>query len=72
MQQKSHIPFCLNDDYIDDCISFKVPWNRLGQDPVLVYLDRIFLLAEPATQVEGCSEDAVQEAKKIRIQVRIQ
>ncbi|RDY00759.1 hypothetical protein CR513_16023, partial [Mucuna pruriens] len=44
-----------------------VPWSRLGQDPVLVYLDRIFLLAEPATQVEGCSEDAVQEAKKSRI-----
>lgn len=49
---------------------FKVPWSRLGQDPVLVYLDRIFLLAEPATQVEGCSEDAVQEAKKSLIQVR--
>ncbi|ESW28603.1 hypothetical protein PHAVU_002G003000 [Phaseolus vulgaris] len=49
-------------------VKLQVPWNRLGQDPVLVYLDRIFLLAEPATQVEGCSEDAVQEAKKIRIQ----
>ncbi|KAK7307747.1 hypothetical protein VNO77_41077 [Canavalia gladiata] len=49
-------------------VKLKVPWSRLGQDPVLVYLDRIFLLAEPATQVEGCSEDAVQEAKKSRIQ----
>lgn len=54
----------------DVYISLQVPWSRLGQDPVLVYLDRIFLLAEPATQVEGCSEDAVQEAKKIRIEVR--
>jgi vacuolar protein sorting-associated protein 13A/C len=33
----------------------------------LVYLDRIFILAEPATQVEGCSEDAVQEAKRSRV-----
>ncbi|KAK4262505.1 hypothetical protein QN277_028058 [Acacia crassicarpa] len=49
-------------------VKLKVPWSRLGQDPVLVYLDRIFLLAEPATQVEGSSEDAVQEAKKNRIQ----
>ncbi|KAK9266873.1 hypothetical protein L1049_027132 [Liquidambar formosana] len=49
-------------------VKLKVPWSRLGQDPVVVYLDRIFLLAEPATQVEGCSEDGVQEAKKIRIQ----
>ncbi|KAL5072395.1 hypothetical protein RYX36_011379 [Vicia faba] len=49
-------------------VKLKVPWSRLGQDPVLVYLDRIFLLDEPATQVEGCSEDAVQEAKKSLIQ----
>ncbi|XAR70582.1 hypothetical protein NMG60_11027485 [Bertholletia excelsa] len=48
-------------------VKLKVPWSRLGQDPVIVYLDHIFLLAEPATQVEGCSEDAVQEAKKNRI-----
>lgn len=50
-------------------VPIKVPWSRLGQDPVLVYLDRIFLLAEPETQVEGSSEDAVQEAKKRRVQV---
>ncbi|KAK7309084.1 hypothetical protein RJT34_05549 [Clitoria ternatea] len=49
-------------------VKLKVPWSRLGQDPVLVYLDGIFLLAEPATQVEGFSEDAIQEAKKSRIQ----
>ncbi|KAJ4846821.1 hypothetical protein Tsubulata_004613 [Turnera subulata] len=48
-------------------VRLKVPWSRLGQDPVLVHLDRIFLLAEPATQVEGRTEDAVQEAKKSRI-----
>uniref|UniRef100_A0A2N9GNL4 Chorein N-terminal domain-containing protein n=1 Tax=Fagus sylvatica TaxID=28930 RepID=A0A2N9GNL4_FAGSY len=48
-------------------VKLKVPWSRLGQDPVLVYLDRIFLLAEPATQVEGSSEDAVQEAKRSRV-----
>ncbi|EEF45057.1 vacuolar protein sorting-associated protein, putative [Ricinus communis] len=48
-------------------VKLKVPWSRLGQDPVLVYLDRIFLLAEPATEVEGHSEDAVQEAKKSRV-----
>ncbi|KAI3453469.1 hypothetical protein Pfo_010132 [Paulownia fortunei] len=48
-------------------VKLKVPWSRLGQDPVLVYLDRIFLLAEPATQVEGSSEDAVQEVKKNQI-----
>ncbi|KAL5724123.1 hypothetical protein ACHQM5_007424 [Ranunculus cassubicifolius] len=48
-------------------VRLKVPWSRLGQEPVLVYLDRIFILAEPATHVEGSSEDAVQEARRSRI-----
>ncbi|KAG8084371.1 hypothetical protein GUJ93_ZPchr0010g7815 [Zizania palustris] len=48
-------------------VKLKVPWSRLGQEPVLVYLDRIFILAEPATQVEGCNEDAVQETKISRV-----
>ncbi|KMZ64417.1 hypothetical protein ZOSMA_36G00200 [Zostera marina] len=48
-------------------VKLKVPWSRLGQEPVLVYLDHIFILAEPATQVEDLSEDAVQEAKKSRV-----
>ncbi|KAL5230936.1 hypothetical protein ABZP36_029712 [Zizania latifolia] len=48
-------------------VKLKVPWSRLGQEPVLVYLDRIFILAEPATQVEGCNEDAVQETKLSRV-----
>ncbi|GJZ91278.1 pleckstrin domain superfamily protein [Tanacetum coccineum] len=47
-----------------------VPWSRIGQEPVLVYLDRIYLLAEPETQVEGYSEDAVQKTKRSRIHVR--
>lgn len=48
-------------------IKLKVPWSRLGQEPVLVYLDRIFLLVEPATKVEGCTDDFVQEAKRSRV-----
>lgn len=30
----------------------------------MVYLDRIYVLAEPATDVEGCSEDSIQEKKR--------
>ncbi|GKD04830.1 pleckstrin domain superfamily protein, partial [Tanacetum coccineum] len=44
-------------------VKLKVPWSRIGQEPVLVYLDRIYLLAEPETQIEGYSEDAVQKTK---------
>ncbi|XP_020523218.1 putative vacuolar protein sorting-associated protein 13F isoform X1 [Amborella trichopoda] len=39
----------------------------LGQEPVLVYLDHIFLTVEPATQVEGRTEDAAQDVKKNRV-----
>lgn len=56
--------------YIASIVSIQVPWSKLGQEPVLVYLDRIFILAEPSTQIEGCSEYAIQEAKKTRIRVR--
>ncbi|MQL82370.1 hypothetical protein Taro_014851 [Colocasia esculenta] len=48
-------------------IRLKVPWSRLGQEPVLVYLDRILILAEPETQVEGFSEETIQEAKRSRV-----
>ncbi|KNA21084.1 hypothetical protein SOVF_046540 [Spinacia oleracea] len=48
-------------------VTLKVPWSKLGQDPVIVQLDEIFLLAEPATHVDGDSEDALQEAKRNRI-----
>ncbi|KAH9321017.1 hypothetical protein KI387_015656, partial [Taxus chinensis] len=48
-------------------VRLKVPWSRLGQEPVLVYLDRIFLLVEPATNVEGCTDESVQEAKQSRV-----
>ena len=47
----------------------QVPWSRLGQEPVIVYLDQILILAEPATHVEESNEDAIQEAKRTRVQV---
>ncbi|KAK4746515.1 hypothetical protein SAY87_012827 [Trapa incisa] len=57
---------CFN--HFDMAKSCNVPWSRLGQEPVLVYLDHIFLLAEPATTVEGYDDETVQETKKSRLQ----
>ncbi|XP_024403056.1 uncharacterized protein [Physcomitrium patens] len=48
-------------------VRLKVPWSRLGQEPVVVELDRIFILAEPATNVKGGDGDSVQEAKSRRV-----
>lgn len=48
-------------------VKLKIPWSRLGQEPVVVELDRIFILAEPATNVEGGESDSVQEAKNRRV-----
>lgn len=36
---------------------------------MVVELDRIFILAEPATNVEGGDADSVQEAKNSRVRV---
>jgi vacuolar protein sorting-associated protein 13A/C len=44
-------------------VKLKVPWSRLGQEPVVVELDRIFVLAEPSTNVQGSGADSVQEGK---------
>ncbi|XP_024524741.1 uncharacterized protein LOC9654875 isoform X2 [Selaginella moellendorffii] len=44
-------------------VKLKVPWSRLGQEPVIVTLDRIFVLAEPSFKVEGADDDAVEEAR---------
>lgn len=40
-------------------ITLKVPWNRLGQEPVIVLLDRIFLIAEPYTGGHSIAEPLV-------------
>lgn len=36
---------------------------------MIVELDRIFILAEPSTNVEGGDADSVQEAKNRRVRV---
>ncbi len=45
----------------------QVPWSRLSQEPVIMELDHIFVLAEPATDIEGDDADAVQDAKNARV-----
>ena len=32
---------------------FKIPWNKLGSEPVVVVLDQLFLLFETETEVEA-------------------
>lgn len=49
-------------------VKLQVPWSRLGKEPVLVLLDRIFVLAEPETKVECGGDDAsIQEARRRKI-----
>eukprot|EP00850_Spirogloea_muscicola_P018627 SM000173S02996 [mRNA] locus=s173:28246:52241:- [translate_table: standard] len=52
-------------------VRLKVPWNRLGQDPVIVLLDRIFILAEPVTDdfaYQGQTQEQRLEAKRRRLE----
>lgn len=50
-----------------------MPWNRLGKEPVVVLLDRIFILAEPLVEdhYDGDDdEEKKREAKRRRVEVR--
>ena len=50
----------------------QVPWNRLGKEPVVVLLDRIFILAEPLVEAYTGGDDDEEkkrEAKRRRIEV---
>ncbi|KAH7316123.1 hypothetical protein KP509_21G079300 [Ceratopteris richardii] len=49
-------------------VKLKVPWSKLGKEPVIVLLDRIFILAEPQTNVEPRDDKTVQEEKSCKIQ----
>jgi hypothetical protein len=59
----SYVPIFHHDD--------QVPWSRLGQEPVVVELDRIFVLAEPSTNVQGSGADSVQEGKVQCVQASV-
>ena len=32
------------------CVCLQVPWNKLGQEPVIVEFDRLYILAGPKEQ----------------------
>eukprot|EP00850_Spirogloea_muscicola_P002380 SM000009S23509 [mRNA] locus=s9:423530:451441:+ [translate_table: standard] len=51
-------------------IKLKVPWNRLGREPVIVILDQIFILAQPLVSAEygqDVSDESLFEAKQRHI-----
>eukprot|EP00897_Mesotaenium_endlicherianum_P008373 jgi/Mesen1/7564/ME000392S06833 len=51
-------------------VRLKVPWNRLGKDPVIVLLDRIFILAEPANaDAAGKEQDEKETKEALRRQI---
>ena len=55
---------------IETFYSSKVPWSKLGSEPVIVLLDRIFVLAEPPTDIEYSGDIKIQESKRQKIKVR--
>ncbi|KAL2613699.1 hypothetical protein R1flu_025391 [Riccia fluitans] len=52
-------------------VTLKVPWNRLGKEPVIVLLDRIFVLAEPLQDEHSSKREDKEswlESKRRRIE----
>ncbi|TYI07189.1 hypothetical protein ES332_A10G210100v1 [Gossypium tomentosum] len=49
-------------------ITLKVPWKSLGKEPVIVLIDRVFLLAHPALYGQTLKEDDREKLFKAKIQ----
>ncbi|XP_062223332.1 uncharacterized protein LOC133922148 [Phragmites australis] len=42
-------------------ITLKVPWKSLGKDPVIVLIDRLFVLAQPAPDGQTLKEEDIEK-----------
>ncbi|KAK1307197.1 hypothetical protein QJS10_CPA10g01575 [Acorus calamus] len=49
-------------------ITLKVPWNRLGKEPVVVLIDRVFVLAHPAPDGQALKEDDREKLFEAKLQ----
>ncbi len=45
----------------------QVRWSQLGQKPVIMEFDHIFILAKPAIDIEGGDADVVQDVKNAHV-----
>lgn len=37
--------------------TLQVPWANLGRSPVIITIDRLYILAGPKTEVSSCEEE---------------
>ncbi|CAK7326271.1 unnamed protein product [Dovyalis caffra] len=49
-------------------ITLKVPWKSLGKEPVLVLIDRVFILAQPAPDGRTLKEEDRRKLFEIKLQ----
>ncbi|KAK1307202.1 hypothetical protein QJS10_CPA10g01570 [Acorus calamus] len=49
-------------------ITLKVPWNRLGKEPVVVLIDRVFVLAHPAPDGQTLKEEDREKLFEAKLQ----
>ncbi|KAF7837664.1 putative vacuolar protein sorting-associated protein 13F [Senna tora] len=49
-------------------ITLKVPWKSLGKEPVIVLIDRVFVLAHPASDVRTMKEEDREKLFEAKIQ----
>ncbi|XAR56953.1 hypothetical protein NMG60_11024930 [Bertholletia excelsa] len=49
-------------------ITLKVPWKSLGKEPVIVLIDRVFILAHPASDVRSLKEEDREKLFEAKLQ----
>ncbi|KAG2726780.1 hypothetical protein I3760_01G128300 [Carya illinoinensis] len=50
------------------CWNYQVPWKSLGKEPVIVLIDRIFILAHPAADSRTLKEEDQQKLLEAKLQ----
>ncbi|CAI5996531.1 unnamed protein product [Closterium sp. NIES-64] len=51
-------------------VNLKVPWSRLGVEPVVLLLDRVFILAHPSSAPASSSHQSAEEEEEQRLEAK--
>ncbi|GJP54206.1 hypothetical protein CLOM_g13301 [Closterium sp. NIES-68] len=51
-------------------VNLKVPWSRLGVEPVVLLLDRVFILAQPSAAPTTASHQSAEEEEQQRLEAK--
>ncbi|GAM25179.1 hypothetical protein SAMD00019534_083540 [Acytostelium subglobosum LB1] len=70
LQNFNNLPFSVKEGFLGK-LSIKIPWNNLKTEPVIIIIDRLYVVATPKSQDEWDEEDDALKQKKKLDRLRI-